>query len=126
MTDKFDSYTQVLQSLVAEAIGCSPTSWNNGQLTITCDGSYLSYALKNSEAEEKAQISDALRKLCEDFYVVMRDAGEAWDEAVLKYFQKDDTWSFDVTFERSAAVTQRHIAAPQQANAKKPWWKFWR
>jgi hypothetical protein len=122
---KFDSYTPVLQSLVAEAIKCSPAIWDKGQLAITCDGAYLNYALKNSESEDKAQISDTLRRLCEDFYVLMRQAGDTWDKAVVEYFRKDGSWSFDVNFEREEAVTQRHTAASTLANAAKPWWKFW-
>ena len=125
MTDKFDSYTSLLQSLVKEAITCSPASWNHGQLTITCDGAYLNYALKNSQSEEKAQINDNLRQLCEEFYVQMRQAGDTWDKAVVKYFRKDGSWSFEVNFDRAEAVTQRHTAASQLANAETPWWKFW-
>ena len=116
---KFDSYTPVLQSLVAEAIKCSPASWDNGQLIITCDGAYLGYALKNSESEDKAQISDTLRKHCEDFYVLMRQAGDTWDKAVVRYFRKDGSWSFHVDFEREEAVTQGHTAASKLANAEK-------
>jgi len=58
MTDTFDSYASLLQSLVKGSITCSPANWNKGRLTITCDGAYLNYALKNSHIEEKAQISD--------------------------------------------------------------------
>lgn len=125
MTDKFDSYTSLLQSLVKEAITCSPASWNNGQLTITCDGAYLNYALKNSQSEEKAQISDSLRQLCEELYVQMRQAGDTWDKAEVKYFRQDGSWSFEVNFDRAKALTQRHTAASQLANAEKPWWKLW-
>ena len=125
MTDKFDTYTPLLHSLVKEAIECSPASWDNGQLTITCDGAYLNYALKNNRSEEKAQISGNLRQLCEEFYVQMRQAGDTWDKAVVEYFRKDSSWSFEVKFDRGEAVTQRHTAASDLANAAKPWWKFW-
>jgi hypothetical protein len=111
--------------LVAEAIKCSPTSWDNGQLIITCDGAYLNYMLKNSESEDKAQISDTLRKHCEDFYVLMRQAGDTWGKAVVRYFRKDGSWSFHVDFEREEAVTPRHTTASTLADAEKPWWKFW-
>lgn len=125
MTNKFDSYNHILQSLVIEAIQCSPASWNNGRLTITCDGAYLNYALKNSESEDKAQISDDLRKLCEDFYVAMRQAGDTWDAAVVEFFRVEGSWSFDVKFERAEAVAERHTQASDLTNTEKPWWKFW-
>lgn len=120
MTDKFDSYTALLQSLVGEAIAFSPESWNAGELIITCDGAYLNYSLKNGQSEEKAQINDDLRQLCEDFYVEMRQTGDTWDKAAVKYFREDGSWSFEVDFERAQAVTQRHTAASRLANAGRP------
>ncbi|QNA89975.1 hypothetical protein G4G28_18380 [Massilia sp. Dwa41.01b] len=125
MTDKFDRYTPILESLVGEAIRCSPASWNKGELTITCNGAYLNYALKNSDSEEKAQMSEALRQLCEDFYVAMRQAGDTWDKAVVAYSRHENSWSFDVKFERAESVAERHTAASDLANTGKPWWKFW-
>lgn len=86
---------------------------------------YLNYALKNSRSEEKAQISGNLRQLCEEFYVQMRQTGDTWDKAVVEYFRKGGSWSFEVIFDRGEAVKQRHTAASDLTNTAKPSWKFW-
>lgn len=126
MTDKLDDYTEVMNALVAEAVACSPETWNNGRLTIECDGSYMNYRLKNDEAPEKARISDELRGLCEEVYVVMRDAGDVWLEAVVHFFRKGDGWSFKVEFKyMEPAGVAAPEALPKTISKSKPKWKLW-
>jgi len=55
----------------------------------------------------------------------MRQAGDTWDKVVVDYVHEDGSWSFEVGLDRAEAVTRRHAAASQLANAGKPWWKFW-
>jgi hypothetical protein len=52
-------------------------------------------------------------------------AGDTWDKAVVEYFRKDGSWSFEVSFDGAEGVTQRHTAVSDLANTGKPWWKFW-
>lgn len=127
MTDKFDRYTEQLTSLIQEAIACSPESWNEGWLSIDCDGSYMNYALKNEGAEHKAEISGELRQLCEGLYVVMRQSGDWWVKAVIHFFRKNGSWSFNVDFtyqdSPTSAPAENKPAAP--STPSKPWWKLW-
>ena len=126
VTDKFDSYTEIMNVLVAEAISCSPESWNNGTLTVECDGSYMNYKLRNDGSSEKAQISGELRSLCEEFYVVMRQAGDVWLEAIIHFFRKDDSWSFKAEFKYpEPAVVSEPEVSPEPTIESKPWWKLW-
>ncbi|POZ60130.1 hypothetical protein [Chromobacterium alticapitis] len=124
MTEKFDLYTEQLTSLIQEAIACSPKSWHEGWLSIDCDGSYMNYALKNEQAEDKAQISSELRQLCEDLYVVMRKSGDWWIKAVIHFFRKDGSWSFKVNFTYQDSPASGS-AMNKPAAPSKPWWKLW-
>jgi len=122
VTDKLDRYVDPLLSLVKEAIACSPESWNEGRLTIECDGSYMNYALKNEKNEEKAQISGALRQLCEDLYVLMRQSGDWWTVAVIHVFREDDSWSYKVNF---TYPKLDEVSPPAVRSGIRPWWKLW-
>ena len=124
MVEKFNAYSEVLSALLSEAIGCSPETWNKGTLSIQCDGSRIDYQLKNDESEDKAQLSDDLRQLCEQLYVAMRQGGDAWNEAQLHFFRKDDSWSFESKFQYADAGIERQPLSSSAA-IKQPWWKFW-
>jgi len=137
--DKFESYSEVMNALVGEAISCSPESWDRGVLSIECDGSFMNYALKNDHASERAEISGELRALCEELYVVMRQAGDLWLGATIHFFQEDEKWSFKAEFKYpQPAVFAPLIPMPTQAvepegpspnpsvsTSSKPWWRFW-
>jgi hypothetical protein len=125
MTEKLGRYTEALQALVGEAVACSPDSWSEGTLTIECDGSYMTYALKNEGSEEKAQISAALRKLCENLYVVMRQAGDWWTAASIRFFRKGEGWSFETGFTYPRSEQASPPDSDQLAKPDKPWWKLW-
>jgi len=43
-------------------------------------------------------LSDELRKLCEQLYVVIRDNGDDWHEAIVSYEQQDKEWSMNTEF----------------------------
>ena len=117
--NKLGSYNQVIEEIVAESIRCSPESWKKGTLSIDCDGRAINYKLKNSESEDKADISIPLRQLCEQLYVTMSQSGDTWTDAFIDFFQKGDSWGFDIKFEYA---TQQ--ATPLPTN-EKPWWKIW-
>jgi hypothetical protein len=125
MTERFDGYGDVLTRLVTVAIACSPESWDRGRLSITCDGSRIDYSLKNDGSAERARISDELRSLCEELYVVMRNAGDDWSEAVVLYHRKDDdTWGMETSFTYPDGVEDVDDgAAPEPAVPAAPWWK---
>ena len=139
MGDKFESYSEVMNALVGEAISCSPESWRKGLLSIECDGSYMDYALKNDDASEKAQISGELRALCEELYVVMRQAGDLWLGATIHFFRENDQWSFKAEFKypQPAVFTpliplpsqtmepETPVSRPGALPGAKPWWRFW-
>src|SRR6185503_9120046 len=125
VTDKLDRYSQELQSLIGEAVFCTPESWDEGCLTIECDGSYMTYALKNERSDEKAQISAALRQLCEDFYVVMRKSGDWWIAASIRFFRKDERWSFEVKFSYPPKAEGSRAPSESPGSAPKPWWRIW-
>lgn len=93
-----DQYSDVIIALTTEAIACSPPSWKLGVLSIDCDGTAINYQLKNTESEDRATLSDQLRSLCEQLYVVMRDNGDDWREAIIKFEQKENEWSMNTEF----------------------------
>ena len=102
MTDKLDAYTPAIEALVYEAIECSPASWDKGTLRIGLANQYLSYSLKNATSPDKAEISGALRELCEELCVTMDEHGDGWTGATVEFFQTDGSWSYDIQFERPA------------------------
>ena len=123
MAEKFDAYSEILNALLTGAIGCAPESWDQGTLSIQCDGRQINYQLKNDASEDKAQISDELRRLCEKFYVAMRQGGDVWNEARIHFARKDDSWSFKSEFQYAeAGAGQQSLGS---ATTGKPWWKFW-
>lgn len=93
-----EQYTEVINALTIEAVQCSPESWTSGVLSIDCDGSAINYKLKNAESEDRATLNDELRGLCEQLYVVMRDNGDDWREATIKFEQKGNDWSMNTEF----------------------------
>ncbi|MDR3406533.1 MAG: hypothetical protein P4L99_28875 [Chthoniobacter sp.] len=98
MSIDFSKYNDIISRLATEAISCSPPTWNQGTLTIDCDGSAIHYQLKSDADENKAQISPALRKLCEELYVAMRNNGNVWTQAVVSYGRKEESWGFQINF----------------------------
>lgn len=97
--EKLKIYNEILDALVSESIACSPAPWESGTLTINCDGRAINYKLKNEEDANTAQISDELRGLCEQLYVVMRENTDTWVEALIHFYKQDDSWNFKVKFE---------------------------
>ena len=93
-----DEYTETINALTIEAIRCSPPSWKSGVLTIDCDGAAINYKLKSEGQEERATLSDSLRMLCEKLYVVMRDNGDDWREAIVSFEQQEKDWSMKTEF----------------------------
>jgi hypothetical protein len=119
--EKFELYNQVTTELLKESISCTPESWTEGFLTIDCDGRAINYKLKNEKSSDNAIISDALRGLCEQLYVVMRQNGDTWVQAVIHFYQENESWSFTTNFNYESQVNTANIAQPES----KPWWKFW-
>jgi hypothetical protein len=116
MSERLEHYSAAIDKLVAEAIACSPPSWSVGTLAVACDGRAITYSIKNDGELEKAQISADLRSLCEALYVTMRDRGDDWTQAEIRYFKKDDaSWRFDVDFKyANAAVPENVVSASPQ------------
>ena len=124
MNNKLDSYTPIINSLVSEAIRCSPESWDSGTLRIELSGQYLSYALKNTASAEKAEISPPLRALSEELCVTMHKQRDGWIGATVDFFRKDGNWSFHINFERPTSQFESQPSVEPEA-AKKSWWKPW-
>ena len=120
---RFEEYNETINALVAESIQCSPNTWTSGTLNIDCDGNAINYKLKNPNESGKAELSGELRGLCEELYVTMRQNGDIWIEAIIDFFQKDDSWSFNVKFNYDDSPAQEQ--QPEEATNKKPWWKVW-
>ncbi|WP_436287990.1 hypothetical protein [Variovorax paradoxus] len=115
MTDKLDKYTDALTALLHEAIRCSPESWTRGVLTIDCDGSRINYGLKSDQSGDRANISQDLAQLCEQYWAVFQEHGEAWLESTIEFYQEGGAWKFNANYKR-----------PEKARAtSKPSWKFW-
>lgn len=98
MSEKFDKYSQILTSLVEEAISCTPTSWSQGVLTIECDGTRIDYKLKNESSEDKALISEKLKYLCEMYWVEFKDNGEAWLKSEVSFQSDNGEWKFNASY----------------------------
>ena len=115
MADKLDKYSEALTALLHEAIRCSPESWTRGVLTIDCDGHRINYGLKNDQSNDKASISQNLAQLCERYWVVFQENGEAWLESTIEFYQEDGAWKFNANYKRPEKVQ----ATPKSS------WKFW-
>ena len=121
--NRFDNYNDILNNLISEAISCTPESWTSGTLAIDCDGRAINYSLKNPNEEERAQLSDQLRSLCEQLYVVMREHGDLWVEATIDFAQMDEKWSFNTNFKYEETV--ENTTGEEHKSQGKPWWKVW-
>lgn len=115
MAEKLEKYNVALTALLEEAINCSPSSWTRGVLTIECDGHRINYRLKNDHEDEKANISQKLAQLCEEYWSVFQDHGDGWVESTVEFFQEDGAWKFNAAYKRPQKVRE----------ASKPSWKFW-
>lgn len=99
MTDKFETYNEVIQELLSEAISCTPENWTRGVLNITCDGRRIEYRLKNDTEMGQASISDELAQLCEKIYLAFANNGDVWIEANFCLSQNaEGGWRFDTEF----------------------------
>lgn len=122
MTEKFERYSDVLNRLASEAIECSPEQWREGVLSISCDGAGINYSLKNPNSDLRASISEDLRSLCEELYVVMRNAGEVWVQANVKFFQKEDAeWGFSFEFSYSDSNQNQQSTTTQKTKSANAW-----
>ena len=110
--EKLSQYTDLINNLVSECVKCSPASWSEGLLSIDSNGLYINYKLKNKKSKDTALISDPLRFLCEEIYVVMRKNDDIWIDASLHYFKQDGSWNYKLNFNYS------------NKKIEKPWWKF--
>ena len=114
MTAKLDPYSDVLQRLVYEIEACSPPLWERGELSIQSDGAQLSYGLRNEGHPDRATLTDELRELIEEIFARMRDGGDGWKSARIRWWIEGGAIrcdpSFDYTGEAAAA-------------RKKSWWK---
>ncbi len=115
---RFAPYASAVDPLVKECIACFPTSWQQGRLTIDCDGIGMNYRLKNATSPDKAQISAALRQLCEDLFFAMRKEPESWIEATLNVTLASDSPSYTIDF-------LYPNKQPRYTGEIRPWWKFW-
>ena len=98
MNHKLDQYSDVLSRLVREATACTPREWNKGKLTIDCDGTRITYRLKNEEQPGTAVISEKLRDLIDELYVRMNHHGDTWTQATISFHHKGTSARFDTAF----------------------------
>ena len=112
MPGNLDTYTDVLQRLVYEMEACSPPLWERGELSIQSNGSQLSYGLRNEGHPDRATLTDDLRKLIEELYVRMRQHGDAWTAARIRWWIEGGAIRFDTGFDYA-----------ENAAPKKSWWK---
>ena len=91
--------SDVLSRLVTEAVACAPKEWDHGTLTVQCDGKWLDYQLKNAEQQGKAKISDKLRDLIEELYVLMAGRGDVWTAATITFRMDGEEARCDASFQ---------------------------
>ncbi len=96
--NKLQQYNEIINSLISESIHCSPSSWSEGKLTIDCDGHAMNCALKNSNSDDKAKLSEKLRALCEELYVTMAKNNDVWTTATMHFYKEKDSWHFNTDF----------------------------
>ncbi len=114
----FSEFNKLLTEVVNESISCTPDTWRKGTLTIESDGMAIFYKLKNEGAEEKASISNSLRTLCEQLYLLMKEHGHTWKIAYVFFYQDlEGGWKFKTEFEYEDGSIK--------TINKEPWWKFW-
>lgn len=119
VSEKLQTYSAALNTLLQEAIRCSPESWTRGVLTIDCDGQRINYRLKNDASVDPAVISQELAQLCEQYWLVFRDNGEPWLETTIEFHQANGEWKFNSSFKHPESSP-----TPVPALAKSRW-KFW-
>jgi hypothetical protein len=100
-------------------VACTPQEWTKGLLTIQCDGTRITYQLKNAEQAGTASISEKLRDLIDELYVRMAQHGDKWTEATISFLQEGKELKYDTSF---VYEKPRAIGIPATS---KPRWKFW-
>lgn len=118
----------LMQELVHECIRCAPASWEKGVLTVRTNGNWIDYMLKNDASPERANISPALRQLCEDFSVIRWLKGDKWSRATLRYTRSAGAVDYDVVFSYDPAdgpENQAPAPDPDPPASPRPWWKVW-
>ena len=119
MSEKFVQYTDIFGRLVPEMVACTPKEWTKGTLTIQCDGTRITYQLKNAEQPGAASISEKLRDLIDELYVRMSQHGDRWSDASLSFMQEGKELKYDTSFVYTEPRTKPAPVVP------KPRWKFW-
>jgi len=99
MAPKIAVYTEILQDLVAEALACSPESWDEGILWIQNGSPKLRATLKSSSSAELAEVSPNLYGFCQDLEAAFRGNNEFWSEARVYFFHDGDAWKYKVDFD---------------------------
>jgi hypothetical protein len=112
MNDKLDAYSDVLRQLVYEMEACSPHSWERGELSIQSDGARLAYSLRNEGHPDRATLTDELRKAIDALFVKMRQNGDAWTAARIRWWVEGGAIRFDTGFD--------YIQNPAP---KRSWWR---
>ncbi len=99
-------YLDVLAPLQAEAVQCSPADWTHGTLTVGCRSLYVTYKIRNEEQPGTAQVSPALRQLCEELFVRMAKGGDAWRHVVVTWRRQGDALAFETAVRWPAKSAQ--------------------
>lgn len=90
MSDKLESYSDIINRLAEETVACSPETWALGTLFMQCDGERLTYQLRSEASAERASISELLRDLIDELYSRMHANGEGWTSAELSWAWRND------------------------------------
>ncbi len=120
---RFKNYGEVLNILVAEAVICAPESWRYGKLSIECDGADVNYHLENNNETSLATLSEELRARCEQLYMVMREFGDIWLEAIIEFSEQDGVWDFTTKFNYDREPQFEPIMHSEKIS--EPWWKLY-
>lgn len=101
---KLDAYDGVLQKLVLEMEQCSPERWERGELKIESQGEAgasprLTYTLRNEGHPDRADLTEDLRMRIDEVFVAMRQGGDAWRAARIRWWIEGGAIRFDPSFE---------------------------
>ncbi|MGF1602270.1 MAG: hypothetical protein ACFCU8_09670 [Thermosynechococcaceae cyanobacterium] len=103
MLEDAHKYNALYIQLITEAIACAPSHWLRGTLIIEREVERVSCRLQHENQSIQAEISDALRSLCEQYAVCKNASGSdpSWLKAVINYYLDDEAvdWSVEGSFE---------------------------
>lgn len=99
MTVDLSRYSDTFRRLSQEAVACAPEEWDQGRLTIACNGHGLQCRMESDSSSTQPVLTQQLAELSAEIYLLMEMNGQRWSQCIIAFTKTpDDSWDFEVKF----------------------------